>query len=51
MLRTVSLTVVSGSERPEGIARHTGNLASVLETRGDLDGAEELSRKALEIDD
>ena len=35
----------------EGMASDYGNLGIVLQTRGDLDGAEEMHKKSLEIDE
>ncbi|MBI5570698.1 MAG: tetratricopeptide repeat protein, partial [Desulfomonile tiedjei] len=35
----------------EALARAYGNLGNVLQVRGDLDGAEQMHRKALEIDE
>ncbi|HBS28608.1 MAG TPA: hypothetical protein DEB06_03955, partial [Phycisphaerales bacterium] len=37
--------------RPEGMANDYGNLGVVLKTRGDLDGAEAMFRKSLEINE
>ena len=46
-----SLAIEEKLGRLEGMANQYGNLGNVLQTRGDLDGAEEMYKKSLAIEE
>ena len=48
-MHRMSLEINERLARLEGMATNYGNLGDVLQTRGDLDGAEEMYRKALSL--